>query len=105
MTLHFLPGFSALAAALVLTGCTSAATPAAQLPPPSDCGASLIQDRAGQPVTGSTSADVQIGGVAVRSRGVVRIYVSGQPVTMDFNEDRLNLETDAAGNLVKASCG
>jgi hypothetical protein len=41
----------------------------------------------------------------VQSRGAVRIYQSGQPVTQDFSESRLNLETDAAGNLVIATCG
>ncbi|MHA6692713.1 I78 family peptidase inhibitor [Devosia sp. A449] len=105
MTLHFIPGVAALAAALILTGCTNMAPPAAQLPPPSDCGASLRQDKAGQPVTGSTAADVQIGGVAVQSKGEVRVIAPGQAVIQNYLEERLNLETDAAGNLVRATCG
>src|SRR5690606_21235778 len=99
MTRHFIPGIAALAAALVLTGCTNAAPPAAQLPPPSDCGASLLQSKVGQPVTGSTAADAQVGGVSVQSQGVVRVITPGQAVTQDYSEARLNLETDAAGNL------
>jgi hypothetical protein len=105
MTPHFLPGVAALAAALVLAGCTSAAQPEAQLPAPSDCGASLLQDHVGEAVTGSSAADAQVGGVPVQSQGVVRVIAPGEAVTMDFNDARLNLETDAAGNLVRAACG
>lgn len=96
---------AALATAIILAGCTNTTSPAAQSPALTDCGASVLQDQIGKPVTGKTAADAQVGGSPVRSKDVVRIYVSGTPVTMDFNEDRLNLETDAAGKLVKATCG
>jgi hypothetical protein len=96
---------AALVTAVILAGCTSTNPPAAQLPPPTDCGASLLQDQIGEPVTGSAAGDVQVGGDPVQSQGVVRVYVSGQPVTQDYSESRLNLETDAAGNLVRATCG
>lgn len=95
---------AALAATIILAGCTNT-TPAAQPPALADCGASVLQDQIGKPVTGKSAADAQVGGQPVRSKDVVRIYLSGSPVTMDFNEDRLNLETDAAGKLVKATCG
>lgn len=104
MFTHFHTG-AALAAAIFLAGCTSSTPPAAPVPPPADCGASLLQDQIGKPVTGSSAADAQVGGNPVQSQGVVRIYVSGQPVTQDYSESRLNLETDAAGNLVSATCG
>lgn len=92
----------ALAGALVLGGCSGAA---AQLSSAADCGATLLEEQRGKPVTGTTAADVRVGGLPVRSLGMVRIYQTGQPVTQDYRESRLNLETDAAGNLVAASCG
>lgn len=101
---HFHVG-AAVAAAMMLAGCNSSAPPVAQAPALTDCGASALQDQIGKPVKGTTAADATVGGTPVQSKGVIRIYASGQPVTMDFNEERLNLETDAAGNLVKATCG
>lgn len=35
----------------------------------------------------------------------VRVIRPGDMVTMDLREDRLNLELDAAGTVVKARCG
>jgi hypothetical protein len=96
---------AALVVAVILAGCTNTAPPAAQPPAPTDCGASLLQDQIGKPVTGSSAADAQVGGNPVQSQGLVRVYTTGQPVTQDYREERLNLETDAAGNLVRATCG
>jgi hypothetical protein len=36
---------------------------------------------------------------------LVRRYVTGAIVTMDFRADRLNIETDANGVIVKLTCG
>lgn len=36
---------------------------------------------------------------------VVRVMRPGQMVTMDYREDRLTLELDAAGKVVSARCG
>lgn len=105
MTPHFLPSVTALFAALVLTACTSTAAPTTQLPSPSDCGASLLQDKIGEPVTGSTAADAKVDGVPVQSQGVVRVIAPGQAVTQDYSAARLNLNTDANGKLVRATCG
>ena len=92
-------------AALVLSGCSSAANPTAQLPPPNGCGASLLQNKIGEPVSGSSAEDAKVGGVPVRSKGDVRVIAPGQAVIQNYSEARLNLETDTAENLVKASCG
>jgi hypothetical protein len=43
-------------------------------------------------------------GVPVQSQGLVRVIAPGQAVTQDYRENRLNLETDASGNLVRANC-
>lgn len=34
-----------------------------------------------------------------------RIYNSGDPLTMDFNEGRLNIEIGPDGRIVAVSCG
>lgn len=94
-----------LATVLVLAGCTNTAPPAAALPELADCGASQLQGKIGQPVTGSTADDAMVGGVLVRSKGDVRVIAPDQAVIQNFSENRLNLETDAVGNLVRVSCG
>ena len=35
----------------------------------------------------------------------VRRYATGDALTMDYRADRLNVETDAGGTIVKLSCG
>ncbi|MGK6323982.1 I78 family peptidase inhibitor [Sphingomonas sp. DT-51] len=35
----------------------------------------------------------------------VRRYATGDALTMDYRADRLNVETDAGGSIVKLSCG
>lgn len=93
-------------ALLVLGACSNTTTPPdTSMPPPIDCGASALATKAGGVVTGSTAQDVRIDGLPVRSTGIVRIYQSGQPVTQDYNANRLNLEVSAARTLVRASCG
>ena len=44
MTPHFFP-ILAVGVALVISGCTNTAPPVAQLTPPADCGASLLQEK------------------------------------------------------------
>lgn len=95
----------ALVVAAVLAGCTGITSPAAQLPPLGDCGAAELQDKIGQPVTGTSAADARVGGAPVRSKGDLRVIAPGQAVIQNYSEARLNLETDAAGHLTRASCG
>lgn len=102
---YFRACLAVAAASIVLTACTYVAPPAGQQPTLGDCGASILQNQIGKHVTGSSAADIKIGGNPIQSRGLVRIFVTGQPVTQDYREERLNLETDAAGNLVSATCG
>lgn len=96
----------ALATALAIGGCSASARDGATaLPPPVDCGAAALADRAGQPVTGTTAADVRVGGAPVQSQGNVRVIGPGTMVTQDFRTDRLNLEVTTANTLIRAFCG
>lgn len=95
----------ALTAAVALAGCSSTTTPPdTSMPPPVDCGADALAGKTGQAVIGSTAQDVRVGGEAIAVPGTIRVIRPGQPVTMDFRHDRLNLEVNAAGNLVRAYC-
>ena len=96
---------AALLIAAFIAGCSNTTPPVAQLPPPADCGAYELQDQLGQPVRGTSASDATVNGVPVRSKGAVRVIAPGQAVIQNYSEDRLNLETDASGNLVRASCG
>lgn len=102
MTPNRLLAAGTLFAGLALAGCTVSAGGGST--PPADCGAAALAGKTGQPVTGQTAADLRIGGEPVQSRGNVRVLAPGQPATMDFRPDRLTIETDANGNLVRAQC-
>lgn len=95
---------AAAALSLGLAACTSTSNPDTGLPPPADCGAAALQGKTGQIVTGQGAADLRVGGEPAQSRGLVRVVAPGQAVTMDFNPNRLTIETDARGNLVRAQC-
>lgn len=95
----------ALAASVALAGCSSTTTPPdTSMPPPIDCGADALAGKTGQSVVGSTAQDVRVGGQSIAVPGALRVIKPGQAVTMDFRHDRLNLEVDASGNLVRAHC-
>lgn len=89
---------------IVLAACTDNLT-VDRSPPPSDCGAAPLQSKLGLPVTGSTAADVRVGGAPIQSKGDVRVIAPGQPVIQNYSDARLNLETDGRGNLKRATCG
>ena len=95
MALHFLP-VVAVCLAFAISGCTKSVPPAAQLPPPADCGASLLQDIARR--TGRwqfrSRCECRRGSCQLQRRH-----------TGDYSESRLNLATDGSRNLVRASCG
>lgn len=43
--------------------------------------------------------------ITLPAGSVFRHYRTGDPVTMDYNANRLNFEFNRAGTLVKVSCG
>lgn len=104
MPFRFLPVIS-ICAALIVSACTNTVPSVAQSPRPADCGASVLQDKLGEHVTGRSADDAAVGGTPVRSRGDVRVIAPGQPVIQNYSDSRLNLETDASGNLERATCG
>jgi hypothetical protein len=65
-------------------------------PAPDSCGAARARLLVGQPA----SALLLIG-----ARGPIRVLGPDQPMTMDFNPDRLNVFTDAAGRIERVTCG
>jgi len=90
-----------VAAGLALSACAGTNdAPATGTPSAQGCNAAAVQDLVGKPLAANeTDAKRRAGAAAVRS------YVTGAALTMDFREDRLNVETDAGGTIVKLSCG
>ncbi|MEH3046741.1 I78 family peptidase inhibitor [Sphingomonas adhaesiva] len=88
-----------LTSALALAAC--ATTPA-----PEDaaagvkCDANAAQGLIGRPADAAAAQAQKASGARTMRR-----YVTGSPVTMDFRADRLNVETDATGMIVKLTCG
>ncbi|NTS64431.1 hypothetical protein HRV97_04580 [Sphingomonas sp. HHU CXW] len=64
------------------------------------CDAAAVQQFVGQ--TADTAAPT-----ALRLTGAktLRRYATGDMLTMDYRADRLNIETDANGRIVKLTCG
>ena len=63
---------------------------------PDTCGAAGLRGLVGQP---AEALD------AMRFSQPVRIVRPGQPVTLDFNAQRLTVETDGDGLIGRLSCG
>lgn len=90
-----------LAALPLLAACvTQRPDPVASPVPGTKCDANAAMALIGRPADEATAEAQRLSGA-----GAVRRYRTGDPVTMDFRADRLNVETDAAGTIVKLSCG
>lgn len=64
-------------------------------PPAADtCGARPLQRLVGHPLP-----------QPFRTSGPTRIFTTGQPVTMDYNAQRLNVELSPNGRVVAITCG
>lgn len=65
------------------------------------CVAEPVQDLVGRPATAELGADA-----LRRSHSrTLRWIRPGDAVTMDFREDRLNINLDAQGNVERLNCG
>ena len=89
-------------ALIVLVACTPTPEPATADPATgAQCDATPVQALVGRPGDAPTVDRAKAGSGA----RTVRRYPTGSPLTMDFRSDRLNVEVDAAGKIVKLSCG
>lgn len=89
-------------ALLALAACAQTPAPATADPATgAQCDARPVQDRIGRVGDAATIESVK----AASGARTVRRYESGSALTMDFRADRLNVEVDAGGKIVKLSCG
>ena len=82
-------------ALMLLAGCVPQMQPAPK-PAPTTCAAPQLQGLLGQPAT-----KLQV----MRFASQVRIILRGTAVTMDYLENRLNIEIDADENISRVYCG
>ena len=66
------------------------------------CNADAAQSYIGQDASEATVAEAK---AAAGATGAVRVIQPGQPVTMDFRADRLNVEVDDGNAIVRITCG
>ncbi|MCH8686561.1 I78 family peptidase inhibitor [Pedomonas mirosovicensis] len=94
---------SACAAQTADTSGAGAAAPEATTAPAlsSSCDAEKVQDIVGQAYSDALAENARKASGAT----TLRIIRPGQAVTMDFRQDRLNLELDAEEKIVRARCG
>lgn len=90
----------ALPALALLAACTTTPAPAT-LSIAQHCDADAVQPQLGK-AAGEDAVET-----ARKAAGaeLVRVIKPGQPVTMDFRGERLNLYVDDAGLITRASCG
>jgi len=93
-------------ATVALAGCAPTvsdrgqAVPEANAVPPAACN----QSRA-EAYIGKVAAAIADQARAAAGAGSVRVIGPDQAVTQDYRNDRLNIETDAAGSVVRVRCG
>lgn len=87
---------------LMLAAAACAPKPATTVvpPPTGPCNAAAVQDLIGQ-----DSSKVLLDAQRRANAKAVRVYRTGSMTTMDYREDRLNLEVGADYRIVKVSCG
>lgn len=90
---------ASLLAAVLLAACVAAEPPVpTPLPPsgPDTCGASGMQDLVGRNRSVLAAMTLPAG---------TRVIEPGMPVTEDYSAQRLNLDLDARGRIVRVWCG
>lgn len=80
-------------------GATAPAPGGAQVPG-IRCDANAVADLVGQP-----AATIEAQAKARSGARAVRRYAEGDPVTMDYRPDRLNIESGASGRVLRFTCG
>lgn len=75
-------------------------------PPPPQRPVEKCDQTAAQWAVGKTNTENTIKEARKRSGAyMARVLRPGQPTTREFNVERLNLEVDATGRILKAFCG
>lgn len=106
---HSLQILALASAAVMLTACSSvpfgpAKSSAPEQPKPraeQRCDAARAQW-----AVGKTNTEHNINEARQRAGAyMARVLRPGQPVTLEFNAERLNLEVDATGRILTARCG
>ncbi len=98
---------SILLAGAAVTACAQQATPAGSPVASSpvagggECNIDGAQFALGRYLNAQLAAEAQIRSGAL----AVRVLQPGQMVTMEFNAQRLNLEVDAQGRVIRVQCG
>ena len=87
-----------IAAALFLSACQTVTTPTkpAEPAPRVPCQAANYQTLIGQHKSKIRAAKIP---------GIVRIIKPDSPITLDYNADRLNIQTGPKGTILKVTCG
>ena len=91
----------AIGAAMLASACVSVVPPPPGPPATGTCNAARAQGLIGRAATS------QLGSEALRLTGArdVRWIAPNTAVTMDYREDRLNIETDAQNRVRSIRCG
>ncbi len=86
---------------------TAAVAPApADLPPAAEEPPMTCQADKGQWALGQTAEDTVVAKIVADTRSErVRVIRPGMAVTMDFREERVNVEVDAENRIVSVRCG
>ncbi len=100
-------GLAAACAALWLAACASPEPPPkGPVPPRPIAGGGECHVAPAQVAVGRTAdAALQVEAGKKSGAAIVRVLKPRQPITMEFNAQRLNLEVDANNKVVSARCG
>nr|WP_286948225.1 entry exclusion lipoprotein TrbK [Pseudomonas sp. UBA6718] len=93
---------STLLAAALLAGCASSPeqdTPAAK--GDGRCNAEAVQHLVDQRITAELAEEARVKAGAEH----LRVTQPNQPVTMDYNPQRLNIDIDEDDSIIRLSCG
>ncbi len=91
-------------ATTILAVSACAQTPAVESQPVDDlvaCGGGKVRPLIGRTYDEALAGEVQ----RLSGAGAIRWIRPGQAITMDYRDDRLNLELDQADRIVRVRCG
>lgn len=91
-----------LSAGLLLGACVTTSPPADTRPIVPEPANDTCAARDSSHVIGKDAAALS---ALANRRDPIRVLSPGQPMTMDYQQTRLNVELDAAGKIIRLSCG